>query len=104
MTLSASPGAPFLHNPLSRMRPLSSDRVRARTLCSGAIRANYDSMSPFDFRRGAPDALRLTQDRLRTNGLPFVLSVAERSRSTEAGSRPAGRARNGRATAYRKTL
>ena len=31
-------------------------------------------------------ALRLT---LRTNGLPFVLSVAERSRSRDAGSRPA---------------
>ena len=31
-------------------------------------------------------ALRLT---LRTNGFPFVLSGAERSRSTEAGSRPA---------------
>ncbi len=32
-------------------------------------------------------ALRLT---LRTNGLPFVLSVAERSRSMNAGSRPTG--------------
>ena len=31
-------------------------------------------------------ALRLT---LRPNGLPFVLSVAERSRSMNAGSRPA---------------
>ena len=60
-------------------------------------------------------ALRLTpfgfaQDRLRTNGLPFVLSVAERSRSVNAGSQPApdmirgpaGRERSGLATASRE--
>ena len=40
MTLSTSPGAPFLQNPCSRkelLRPLSSDRSRASTLCNGAI-------------------------------------------------------------------
>ena len=38
--------------------------------CSSAV---HDAVSPFDFRRAAPT--------LRTNGLPFVLSVARRAKS-----------------------
>ena len=53
-------------------------------------------------RPSTSGALRLT---LRPNGLPFVLSVAERSRSREAGSRPVELQSNvKRARAMRRSL
>ena len=62
------------HHELGAPNGLEQLTMRCRPSTSGALR-----LTPFGF----------AQDRLRTNGLPFVLSVAERSRSRDAGSRPA---------------
>ena len=80
-------------------RPPSSESDGGRPAVSQALATKRGAPSPARITRGrreqitllcrpsTPGALRLT---LRTNGLPFVLSGAERSRSGDAGSRPAG--------------
>ena len=67
------------HHLWPRPRPVAGDSPRARAPGLAQITLLC--------RPSTSGALRLT---LRTNGLPFVLSVAERSRSTEVGSCPAG--------------
>ena len=79
-------------------RVLGGRGSRERGRPARLFRSDYAPLEQITIlcRPSTSGALRLT---LRTNGLPFVLSVAERSRSMNAGSRPAGRERNGRATA-----